>query len=341
MENQSKELLQQQPQRDIETVTTEICTLVKQAQKMALVYAIEIGRRLAEAKSLLPHGEWGKWLAERTEFSQSTANNMMKIFEEYGADQISLFGAEANSQTLGNLPYTKALKLLAVPADERESFVQEHDVENISTRELEKIIKERDQAVADREQAEKYASETAEREEELEDQLKELKDSLAAKEAAAQEAADREQALKDQLLDAQRREADAKDALKKEKENKEVPDSVLKKVKADAKKEAKEAAAKDIEKAVADLEQKVGAAESQRKAAEMQAAEARAKIEDLEKKLLTASPAVAQFQVHFEQLQEILQKCREKIAEIKANGDEATAEKLANAVKAVCGQFEE
>ncbi len=58
-------------------------------------------------------------------------------------------------------------------------------------------------------------------------------------------------------------------------------------------------------------------------------------IEDLEKKLLTASPEVAQFQVHFEQLQEILQKCREKIAEIKA-GDPATAEKLANAVKTVC-----
>ena len=37
--------------------------------------------------------------------------------------------AAAESQTLGNLPYTHALKLLALPAEEREEFAQEHHVE--------------------------------------------------------------------------------------------------------------------------------------------------------------------------------------------------------------------
>ncbi len=131
--------------RDIKTITAEIRTLTRQAQKMILNYAIEVGRRLCEAKSMLPHGQWGEYLKNEVEFSQSTANNFMKIFEEYGADQMTLDGAVAKSQTLGNLTYSKALKLLALPSEEREEFVQAHDVEDMSTRELDRLLKEKEE----------------------------------------------------------------------------------------------------------------------------------------------------------------------------------------------------
>lgn len=132
--------------RKIEVVTLEICTLQQQAKQMVLGYAIEIGRRLVEAKSMLPHGAWGNWLKNEVNYSHSTANNLMRIFEEYGASQQSLFGSEANSQALGNLTYTKALQLIAIPEEEREAFVQENDVEHMSSRELQNIIRERDEA---------------------------------------------------------------------------------------------------------------------------------------------------------------------------------------------------
>ena len=89
--------------RDIGVITMEIKTLHRQAQQVVLGYAIEIGRRLREAKEQLPHGRWGDWLKTEVEFSQSTANNFMRIFDEYGANQFSLFGMEAKSQALGNL----------------------------------------------------------------------------------------------------------------------------------------------------------------------------------------------------------------------------------------------
>ena len=73
-----------QPVREIEVVTAEIKEIKRQAQNMALMYAIEIGRRLVEAKSVLPHGKWGEWLKCEVNFSQATANNFMKLFEEYG-----------------------------------------------------------------------------------------------------------------------------------------------------------------------------------------------------------------------------------------------------------------
>lgn len=131
--------------KDPAILAIEIRNLQQQAQVVVLSYAIEIGRRLCEAKAVLDHGQWGPWLEREVNFSQSSAQNYMKIYERYGSEQISLFG-EAKTETLGNLPYTKALKLLAVPEDEVEIFIEEHDVEHMSTRELEQAIRERDEA---------------------------------------------------------------------------------------------------------------------------------------------------------------------------------------------------
>lgn len=135
------------PVRTVETVTLEIRTLQRQAQQVVLGYAIEIGRRLEEVKAMLPHGQWGDYLKHEVEYSQSTAQNFMRIFREYGASQQSLFGGVANSQALGNLTYTKALQLLAIPdAEDRERFAIENDVEHMSVRELNEALKARDEA---------------------------------------------------------------------------------------------------------------------------------------------------------------------------------------------------
>jgi DNA repair exonuclease SbcCD ATPase subunit len=124
-------------------IAAEINSIKEQTQKILLVNSIEIGRRLVEAKSLVSHGEWGKWLEESVDYSKSTANNLMNIFEQYGADQLSLFGSEAKSQALGKLSYTQAVALLGVPQEERETFIEENDIENMSTRELQQVIKEK------------------------------------------------------------------------------------------------------------------------------------------------------------------------------------------------------
>ncbi len=132
--------------RTIGMVTQEINQLTAQAQRLILGHAIEIGRRLTEAKQMLSHGEWGKWLKEEIHYSKSSANNMMRIFDAYGSTQMGLFGPEANSQTFGDLEYSKALALLSVPAEDREQFAQEVDAEHISVRQLKAAIQARDAA---------------------------------------------------------------------------------------------------------------------------------------------------------------------------------------------------
>ena len=142
-------------ERTPEIVAAEIRQIADQTRKMVLNSSIEIGKRLCEAKEMVPHGEWAAWLEKNVDFSQSSANNFMKIYTEYGDIQGELWGASAKSQTFGNLSYSQAVALLAVPAEEREEFVKENHVEDMSTRELQEAIKARDEALAAVEKAEK------------------------------------------------------------------------------------------------------------------------------------------------------------------------------------------
>ena len=104
-------------ERDLGVITNEIKYYWRRGQAAVLDCVIEIGRRLVEAKGMIKHGGWGEWIDENFEFSHSSANSFMKLYEEYGADQLTIFGAVSDSQTFANLPYSKALALLAVPKD--------------------------------------------------------------------------------------------------------------------------------------------------------------------------------------------------------------------------------
>lgn len=138
--------IRQIAERTPEIVAAEIRQIKDQTRKLVLNNSIEIGKRLCEAKEMVPHGEWGTWLERNVDYKQSTANKLMKIYEQYGAAQGELWGASAKSETFTNLTYSKALALLAVPEEEREEFVEKNNVENMSTRELQEAIKARNEA---------------------------------------------------------------------------------------------------------------------------------------------------------------------------------------------------
>lgn len=115
--------------RSLEQVTQGI--LVLSAQTVANI--CQIGKLLTEAKSMVGHGGWEKYLEEKVSYSQSTANNFMRLYQEYGE-----FGP--NLQTFGNLNTSQALALLALPEGKREAFAENHDVESMSVRQLKQQI---------------------------------------------------------------------------------------------------------------------------------------------------------------------------------------------------------
>ena len=330
---------------EIQTVRTpdiigsEIRSLTSQAKTMTLWFGIEIGRRLTEAKALLEHGQWLPYLKEQTEFSQSSASRLMTLYREYGAAQTSLFGAESNYPTLNNLSISNALRLLAVPEEEREEFAAEHDVEHMSARELDELIKAREAAEARAEQAENAlrqadegaalrAAEWQEKidaaksaESDAKELLKELKDKLAAAEAASRRAADEleelrnrpvevavevdEEAVKEAEIKA-RAASDAEWAEKYAKLNAELSD-------ANAKAEKLKAKVKKAEEAQAAA------------AAELDKARRQTKLSD---------PNTAVFKQIFESLQEDFNKLHGCLLKIRAS-DADTAQKLGKAVQAL------
>ena len=163
--------------RPLETVKQEILSLTRQAQVNAVHYACEIGKRLCEAKEQVGHGSWGEWLKTEVEYSQSTAENFMKIYREYGSNQMSLFSDFSNSQTIGKLDVSKLLLLASVPAEEREDVAKEVDAENISVRELKEKLKERDTEL----EIEKS------RAEEAEEDIKKLETEISRKDSKIEE----------------------------------------------------------------------------------------------------------------------------------------------------------
>ncbi|WP_092335576.1 DUF3102 domain-containing protein [Desulfosporosinus hippei] len=130
--------------RTLEQIASEINFIKEESGKMLLNNAVEIGRCLTEAKELVPHGEWLKWLTESVSYSRSTASRLMKTFREYGPILSSPDGKERpNGAPVHHLNYTQGLILFGIPVEDRDQFIADNDVGNMSKRELRQTINER------------------------------------------------------------------------------------------------------------------------------------------------------------------------------------------------------
>ena len=130
-------------------ITAEIKYITESMNRTLLIGIIEIGKRFEIAKTLVDHGKWGEYCEKYTGYSQSMAENYIKAYKEYGKDQQSLFGDFTKSKLIGNLGITKLIELTAIPADEREHFVEENNItEETTVKQLHKLIQEKTDALA-------------------------------------------------------------------------------------------------------------------------------------------------------------------------------------------------
>lgn len=296
--------------RDPEIIAAEINIIKKKVQQTVIFASIEIGGKLMEAKSLVPQGEWGKWLENNVEYSQSTAENLMKLYKEYGGNQQSLFDTWTESQTFGKLTYTQHLALLALPFSDRQEFAEQNNVEEMSTRQLLKAVQDQlEQERRDHEQTkgEWEAAEARARDSEQnlidmqqrlssakssedawQEEITKLKDARAKAEQTAADTQKKVVELQKQLQEANGQVNAVRNELKKVHENPEIPESMMEKMRQEV-----EAAA--AEKATEDIRQKLESAETALKAAEEARLEAEAKLVAAQKRLKMADPDVMEY----------------------------------------------
>lgn len=322
-----------QTQRTPDIIGAEIRGLTQQAKTMTLWFGIEIGRRLTEAKEMLEHGQWLAYLKEQTEFSRSSAGRLMTLYKEYGAAQTSLFGAESNYPTLNNLSISNALRLLAVPEDEREEFAAEHDVEHMSARELDELIKQRDEA--------------EQRAARAEEQVQQAADGAAKADEQYQKAKQELHLLREKLENAEAQKSAAEKELS---ELRECPVEVAVEVDEKAVEEAVTAArakndaewAEKMAKVKNELSEaglKAEKLKAKIKKAEEKAAASAAELEKLKKSQTLSDPNTAVFKQIFEQVQEDFNKLHGSLLKVRAS-DPDTAEKLTAAVRALVDKMQ-
>lgn len=290
--------------REIGVITAEIITIREHTNRMVLENSIEIGRRLLEAKEVVGHGGWGEYLREQVNFSPSTANNLMAICKEYGDTQLEL-GKAPKSQTFGNLTYSQAVALLALPEVEREEVVETHDMETTSVRELQAIIEEKKREAAEaREEAEKARQ---------------------AAEANRQLALKHQDEIKkrDLELKTTREELSKMESRPVEVAVKEPSEEELEQLRQDAEKAAEEKFEEQMRATLEELEE-----------TKMAEKEQAARAARLEKQLAVAGNSkMAEFNILLLQIQEDDKKLREKHLEIMGDDPEKAKKLKAGMVK--------
>lgn len=303
-------------ERSIETITTEILQMKEDAGNTI----IGIGQRLIEAKAMLSHGEWLPWLTEQVELTERAAQRFMRIAREW-----------TNPTALSDLGATKALTLLALPADERDKFMaenhivdgEEKSVIDMTSRELEKAIRERDEANKAAEAARADAKAAEDSRAKMEADMAALKNLQKSAQEAEEQARRELESVRAELKELQDKPVDV--AVM------EVDQAALEKAKAEA---------------VAGMQDKLDRAKAARDkaneklyAAEKALAEANAKLEaakaEERKSVISGDRDLATFELLFNQAQEVINKLHGLLLKLKGREDTELAGKVEKAMLAL------
>ena len=295
--------------RTIETITDEILDAKRTGGEAILT----IGRCLIVAKDMLPHGEWLPWLNERVEFSERTARNFMRLAREW-----------TNRQTLADLGAAKALTLLALPVEEREQFVEEHNVIDMSARQLKEAIRERDEARKAAEAAKADASAAEQARAKMAEDMRTTQNLLESARADADSAGSRARVLEEKLRMLQEQPVEV---------------AVETVVDPEAIEKAKAEAVAEMQAQLDKAKQAKAKADEKRKQAEASVEILKKSLENMErnekKAALGSDKDVAQFEVLFNQGQELANKMRGLLLKARGREDQTAAQGMERALKAL------
>ena len=115
----------------LNTLAAEVRAIEEQVKGVALSGAVAIGKRLLEAKGLVPFGRFGEWLRLNVNYSERRAQDLMRLYETYGRGTIP--------ESVSALDYSKAVALLSAPEEAREALAEQAG--DMSVRELQAEVK--------------------------------------------------------------------------------------------------------------------------------------------------------------------------------------------------------
>lgn len=151
--------MQELTEFNIEKTTAEILILKDQTAQNI----IEIGKRLIEVKENLGHGEFINWLENKVDFTERTAQRFMKVATAF-----------SNTTSVSHLGNRKLFALAGLAEEDRQEVMQENDIENMTTRELEQVVKEKKEIKRQLEEEQEYSQELQDAIKQKEEQIRNL-----------------------------------------------------------------------------------------------------------------------------------------------------------------------
>ena len=285
-------------------LATEINAITEQTRGVVISAALAVGKRLIEAKSICPAGRWLEWLERAVAYSERKAQDMMRLYLEYGR-------GGSIPESIAALDYSKAVALLAAPAEAREALAEKAAGEDLSVRGLQDEIR--------RLKAEKLKDQT--RIDGLEAQIDTARDNI---QELTDEGNRQDAAIVERDRQIERKEEELKAAKRV------IADAAEKVSLAQAKAAAAEASAKELRKLHSDAEdraaksaQRASDAVNRANQAAKDLAEARAKIQALSEAAAAAAavePEVQIVEVVPEDVQRQIEQLKRELAEARAMG---------------------
>jgi len=296
----------------LSALATEINAITEQTRGVVISAALAVGKRLIEARSLCQEGRWLEWLSKSVSYSERKAQDMMRLYVEYGRD-----GSIPDS--IAALDYSKAVALLSAPADQREALAEQAQADDLSVRQLQAEIKRLKEEAAKAQQTifdQDYKLKRAARE------MEDLNDAHADTVANLNAARDAVQRKEEDFYAA----LDQKEAELKE-TKRVLADAAEKVTVAQAKTAAAEAAAEQLRRLRAEAEeradanaQRAGDAVKRANDTAKQLAEAKAKIQALSEAAAAGAPEpeVQTVEVVPEAVQREIEQLKRELAEARA-----------------------
>lgn len=294
------------------TSLLEMCRCLKRMRDLKLYTALDFG-------------SFEDYAEQMAGIKKRQAYKYIYTYEQFG---------DSFLQKNASLGVTKLELLAQIPAMDRDDFMEENKIEELSVKEFKELSEKYKQ------RGEQLSLLQAENEE-----LKAEKDT-ASEEEENSEAEARERIFKKQSEELEKKESELRKLKEKlinleQEQSKPVAPSEaeIKKIKKEAKIEAEDKAKAAIEKARIETEEKIKKAEqdkanveSQLKAIQEEHNAAKERAAKLEKELKLKSSAVStEVMVHFEELKATVSKIVKKIQELKSE-DEETAQKLSGGI---------
>lgn len=155
--------MQELTEFNIEKATAKILMLKEQTAQNI----IEIGKTLIEVKNNLEYGAFGSWLETEVDFTHQTANKFMKVAIEF-----------PDYAPVRNLGTRKLFALAGLDEENRQEVMQENNVEDMTSRELEQVVKEKKEIKKKLEEEQEFSNELQEEIKEKEKQIKTLQNEI-------------------------------------------------------------------------------------------------------------------------------------------------------------------